>query len=70
MTSKESTQLAVATNDIKTIKGDLKDIKALLLTYDERFITRREAKVANWLFGFMVSALVLWQSMQEFMGKK
>lgn len=69
-------RLAVATNDIKTMKDDIKEIKDLLKAQDtkfasfvdaseKRFVTRAELKISQWVFGFVISALALFLSLKD-----
>lgn len=70
MTKTETTQLAVAMNDISTMKDDITEIKNLLKAQDEKFakfveasekkfITRVEAKVAAWIIGIAISVVTI-----------
>lgn len=37
---------------------------------DERFLTRREAKAANWVFGALISVISLVLGMAQFFNRK
>jgi hypothetical protein len=60
MTKQESENLAVAMNDINTIKDDIKEIKNILKGEDNRFLTRQEARAAGWVIGIALTALGIW----------
>lgn len=50
-------RLAVAVNDISTMKDDIKEIKEMLQDQDRRFVTRAELKISQWVIGFVISAI-------------
>lgn len=59
MTTKQiqDERLAVAVNDISTMKDDIKEIKEMLQDQDRRFVTRAELKISQWVIGFVISAI-------------
>ena len=59
-TKKQDERLAVAVNDISTMKDDIKEIKEMLQDQDRRFVTRAELKITQWVFGFVISAVALY----------
>jgi len=78
MTTKQiqDERLAVAINDISTMKDDIKEIKDLLKAQDtkfasfvdaseKRFVTRAELKISQWVFGFVISALAIFLSLKD-----
>ena len=52
-------RLAVAVNDISTMKDDIKEIKEMLQDQDRRFVTRAELKISQWAIGFIISAITI-----------
>lgn len=78
MTTKQiqDERLAVAINDISTMKDDIKEIKDLLKAQDtkfasfvdaseKRFVTRNELKISQWIFGFVISAFALFLTFKD-----
>lgn len=69
MTEREITKMikdvAVAVNDISTMKEDIKEIKELLKAQDSRFVTRAELKITQWVFGFIVAGIALWLNLTD-----
>lgn len=69
MTERETTKMikdvAVAVNDISTMKEDIKEIKELLKAQDSRFVTRAELKITQWVFGFIVAGIALWLNLTD-----
>ena len=57
--------VAVAVNDISTMKEDIKEIKELLKAQDSRFVTRAELKITQWVFGFIVAGIALWLNLTD-----
>lgn len=64
MTKNEQTELAVAMNDIQTIKDDIREIKDILRNQEKRFITRLEGKAAAWIISVAFAALAIWATLQ------
>lgn len=56
--------IAVAKNDIATIKDNQKEQKEkldqIIQMLDSRFVTRAELKITQWVFGFVISAVALY----------
>lgn len=65
MTTKETAKLAVAANDIKSIKDDISEIKAILSSQDEHYITRLEGKAAAWVIAITFALLGLWMQLKS-----
>jgi hypothetical protein len=55
-------EVAVAQNDIETIKNDIADIKDKL---DSRYITRLEGKAASWVIGIVLAILAIWTGLKS-----
>ena len=67
MTTKQiqDERLAVAVNDISTMKDDIKEIKEMLQDQDRRFVTRAELKISQWVFGIILTALAVFLSLKD-----
>lgn len=67
MTTKQiqDERLAVAVNDISTMKDDIKEIKEILQDQDRRFVTRAELKISQWVIGFAISAVTFFIVMKD-----
>lgn len=50
---------------VDDIKDDIQEIKDILKNQEKRFITRAEAKAANWVFGVVLAVLGLWVSFKD-----
>jgi tetrahydromethanopterin S-methyltransferase subunit A len=65
MTTKEATNLAIAMNDISSIKDDIKEIKELLKTQDDKYISRLEGKVAGVIVGLALTAITVFFQIKD-----
>lgn len=71
ISKEQNERLAVAVNDISTMKDDIKEIKEnqqaqsekfdkFIDSMDKRFVSRAELKITQWVFGFIISAAALY----------
>lgn len=71
ISKEQNERLAVAVNDISTMKDDIKEIKEnqqaqsekfdkFIDSMDKRFVSRAELKITQWVFGFIIASVALW----------
>lgn len=76
MKPKELAELAVAMNDITTMKDDIKEIKDSLAAFikgynadkdslSKKFITRAEAVAIGTAFGVVITLVTLWINLKD-----
>lgn len=76
ISKEQNERLAVAVNDISTMKDDIKEIKEnqqaqsekfdkFIDSLDRRFVTRNELKITQWVFGFIVAGIALWLNLTD-----